>query len=214
MSKKIEMIGKRFGNLVVIAEGEKSTNHREFRWICRCDCGNITQSISGFDLRSGHTKSCGCLHLEKMKDVKTTHGKSSSRLYHIWQNMRARCNRPSSQFYSCYGGRGITVCEEWRNSFETFYEWAMANGYSDDLTIDRINNDGNYEPSNCRWATQERQNRNTRKNVFLSVNGITKTISEWAKETGVSYSTISWRYKQGVTGIDLIKPTKKRKVRI
>ena len=135
--------------------------------------------------------------------MKKTHGESKTRLYRIWKDMRRRCRNANRTDYCLYGGRGITVCEEWQN-YETFRDWAKENGYSDSLSIDRIDFNGNYEPSNCRWVTLNAQSSNTRQNVFVEINGEVKTLSEWANYAGLPASTVFTRYRDGVRGVDLI----------
>ena len=193
MSEEVKMIGKRFGKLVVIAKGEKGLN-RENRWICRCDCGNITQSISGYALRKGDTKSCGCFRNEQSSIRNSKHRLSNTRLYNIWSGMKKRCLNKKNHAFKNYGGRGISVCEEWRNSFEAFFEWAVSHGYTDELTIDRIDNNGNYEPSNCRWVTMKDQQSNKRK-IMVEENGELKTVAQIAAESNVSQATIYRRLK-------------------
>ena len=145
--RKIEMKGRRFGQLTVIEEGTKTG--KETMWVCVCDCGNKV-TVNGNSLRQGKTVSCGC----HRKTLLVTHGLYQTRLHRIWRGMKQRCSNPNKQHYDRYGGRGIKVCDEWENDFQAFYNWAMSNGYRDDLTIDRIDNDGDYEPSNCQWITQ------------------------------------------------------------
>ena len=159
MSKKLNLIGNQFGKLTVIKYA--GTKNNRTAWLCKCECGNYT-TVIGKNLKNGNTKSCGCLHVENARKLFTKHGKSHTRVYHIYSNILKRCTNTSNKDYKYYGGRGIAVCDEWKDNFQAFYDWSMSNGYKDNLTIDRINNDGNYEPSNCRWTTMKQQARNKR----------------------------------------------------
>lgn len=153
--------GTVFGRLTVIER--QIINHRGY-YSCKCECGN-TVTIRGDALTMGRTHSCGCIIKENAKtgNNRRKHGLWGSRLHRIWGAMKTRCHNPKSPRYNDYGGRGITVCDEWLNDFKAFYDWAMSHGYADNLTIDRKNVNGNYEPSNCRWATVQEQNQNKRK---------------------------------------------------
>jgi hypothetical protein len=168
MGKFVDLTGQRFGQVTVV---ERTLNHicpsgqRKTMWRCLCDCGNEIIATSA-NLKNGHHVSCGCLVAGRMSSIgkkRKTHGKSNTRLYHIWVGMKSRCLNPHNIKYNIYGGRGIKVCSDWLNSFEEFCDWAMANGYADNLTIDRIDGNGNYEPSNCRWSTLSEQNKNRNK---------------------------------------------------
>ena len=196
--KLIDLTGKRFGYITVLRRYGHSKN--EVTWLCKCDCGNKTVVV-GQELRRGNTKSCGCFKGSLISIANTKHGGSKKhikeRLYRIWYGMKTRCEHSHSKPYKDYGGRGITVCDEWKKDYSAFREWALANGYADDLTIDRIDNNGNYEPSNCRWATIKEQSNNTRKNCYLEFRGEKKTASQWAELLGINVSTIYSRLKLG-----------------
>lgn len=189
MGKKAEDIsGCRFGKLLVIRRCGSDKN-RNSLWECLCDCGNV-RIVAKRLLTDGRAKSCGCSRF--------IHGKSNKgyRLYNIWTGMRKRCNHPSYSRYSDYGGRGIQICEDW-NSFANFERWALDNGYRDDLTIDRVNVNGDYEPNNCRWATWKQQQNNRRSTHFLTMNNETHSIEQWSKIVNISRSCISWRLHHG-----------------
>lgn len=188
MGNLIDLTGQRFGRLTVIDRVGKN-RHREAVWSCQCDCGNECL-VGGYNLRSGHSTSCGCLSVDKARLMNKSHGKYGSRLYNIWRNMKARCYRVSSEDFVNYGTRGITMFGEWKDDFQAFYDWAVVNGYREDLTIDRIDVNGNYCPENCRWVTPKEQANNTRLNRRIEFKGETNTISEWADICGIKYHTL------------------------
>ena len=183
MSRKTEdLTGKKFGKLTVIGR-DGSYKSGNVRWLCKCDCGGYTHTL-GCYLKSGTVKGCSCVSSERMKRISTKHGGFGTRLYEIWRQMHRRCYGKYTKAYPHYGGRGIAVCDEWRE-FEPFRDWGLSHGYSDDLTIDRIDVNGNYCPENCRWATDKEQANNKRNNHFLKFNGEKHTVSEWADRYGV-----------------------------
>lgn len=189
-----DITGKRFGKLVVLGPGGRCHNG-EIKWRCICDCGNTTE-VKGSSLRSGITKSCGCRMLDGLKTgwQRSTHNQSKTRLYGIWCGMKNRATEKADKKHKKdYYGRGIKICSEWEHSFEKFREWALPNGYEDNLTIDRIDNDGDYCPSNCRWITLSEQANNKRSNRNYTFNGETKNISQWAKTLKVSEDMLRGR---------------------
>ena len=164
MRKMKNLKGQKFGRLTAICPVGKN-RQGAILWLCNCDCGNDTV-VEGRSLTSGATRSCGCLDREahKFRPNRTIHGKSGTRLYRIWKKMKSRCSNPNDPDYQqYYGSRGITVCPEWLNDFQAFYDWAMSHGYSDELSIDRIDNEKGYSSDNCRWATAEEQRHNQRR---------------------------------------------------
>lgn len=181
-SRKKYIIGKKFGKLTVIKEIEEN------KYLCKCDCGKETITYSSH-LITGHTKSCGC-NKKQVGDNLRTHGLSTTRLYIIWKHMVERCCNKNNKSYCNYGNRGIKVCYNWRTDFTNFYNWAIDNGYVNGLTIERIDNNGNYEPNNCRWATNKEQQRNKRNNNLVTFNGETLCISEWAERFNIKYHTL------------------------
>ena len=197
MPQAIDLTNQRFGKLVALKK-VPSKNHHTY-WLCQCDCGN-QKIIDGCRLRRGDTKSCGCLSIEQAKinfqKNFYTHRQSKTRLYRIWKGMKNRCYNERTPKYKDYGMRGIRIYEEWQN-FEPFYDWAMNNGYQDDLTIDRIDVNGNYEPNNCRWIKSSLQARNRRNNHLLLFNGKTRGISEWAEIYNLKPLTLLARINRG-----------------
>ncbi|MEK5334405.1 hypothetical protein [Lysinibacillus sp. FSL W8-0992] len=196
-----DLSGSTFKRLTVIKLYDTVTSkngNRSTRWLCKCSCGK-EKVIFRTNLTSGQSTSCGCYQ----KEIVSTHNLTNHRLYSIWLEMKKRCFDKNRKSYKNYGGRGITICDEWK-VFYNFYNWSINNGYLDSLTIDRIDNDGNYEPKNCRWTTRLVQNNNTRKNVFVDVGGERKTLSQLAREYDLSPNTIKYRMNNGYEDKELV----------
>lgn len=190
--KALDLVGKRFNNLVVMERVANSPNGQTV-WKCKCDCGNITIVRRG-NLTSGAVKSCGCLIHNP--SANRTHNMSKSRLYQEWAGIKSRCVYKSAENKPYYGGRGIKMCDEWANSFECFRDWAMENGYKDDLTIERIDNNGDYCPENCKWIPKAEQSSNRRNCVIVTYNGKTQNLNDWCKELGLDYKRVNNRMKK------------------
>lgn len=187
MSAKINLTGKSFGHLIVLSENGR--HRKEAAWLCLCECGTEI-TLPGFRLRSGQTKSCGCLRNELIRKATTVHGRADTKgSWRIWIDMRRRCERPNDSAFPRYGGRGIKVCERW-SVFANFLE--DMGEHPPGMTLDRIDNNGNYEPSNCRWTTYSRNNRNKRNNHLLTIGDITRCIADWSDASGIAARTI-WR---------------------
>lgn len=195
MSVLINRIGDRFGRLTVLSRSE-NRNGRVY-WNCQCDCGTRL-AIRGLDLPYGDTRSCGCLQRELSADRKRVHGHSTHRgmssTYRSWTNMKVRCLNPNYKHYKHYGGRGISVCDRWLNSFKNFLQ-DMGERPSG-LTLERINNNGNYEPGNCKWATIDEQNNNSRNNHKVEFYGAWRTIAQLSRLTGIKYETLQSRLRR------------------
>lgn len=189
----IDLSGKKFGKLTAIdIAGQNKA--RQYLWNCKCECGGFSVVI-GSNLIRNNTKACGCVRLVDLADRTRKHGMGKSRIFKIWAGMRKRCLNPNCIAYNDYGGRGIKICKDW-DSFETFYN-DMNIGYSDSLSLDRINTNGDYSPQNCRWSTMKQQNNNRRNNRVVVCDGISKTLAQWAEVSGIKQNTISNRIKVG-----------------
>lgn len=213
------IVGEKYGRLTVAKRVEDKYfpgGSHQPQFECVCDCGNIVVTTAAH-LRSGHTKSCGCYASSTISERNTTHGDSSSRLYWVWSNMKRRCDNQNSRDYKTYGGRGIRVCDEW-NDYAKFQEWALNNGYSasakrGDCTIDRINVDGDYCPDNCRWISIADQEVNRTNNRRITIDGVTKVLSDWCRFYDIKPNTVQSRLRRGWSEIDAltIKPNSSKK---
>lgn len=207
MGRKAKVLtGEVFGRLTAIdrIDDYVSPSGRKMPvWRCECSCGNEVNVMS-CHLMSGATQSCGCYNQEcRVSRIK--HGKTKSKLYAVWNSIKGRCRNENNTAYKNYGGRGIQICDEWADDFETFYNWAINNGYSEELTVDRIDVDGNYTPDNCRFVSDVVQANNKRDNKIIKYNGISKTVSEWSKECGLKKATLyarlyrGWSFERAIT---------------
>jgi len=194
-----DLTGMKFGRLTVLCRAEDRVykdGRKRIAWNCRCDCGN-TKEVLGENLKSGYTKSCGCLQKEKAAMAQLKHGEADSRLYNVWSAIKRRCFNSTVPEYHRYGGRGITMCNEWLD-YEVFSNWARANGYRDDAprgecTIDRIDNNGDYCPDNCRWVNQQDQMNNVSYNHYVTYNGENHTVAEWSRIYNIPYTRLLQR---------------------
>ena len=208
MGRFNDLTGKVFGRLTVLYKDYYNDKHHATYWRCKCQCGNEV-TINGNSLTRGLTKSCGCIHKEVMSKVHKTHGGSQERLYGIWLHMKNRCYLKSDEYYNHYGGRGISVCEEWKDDYLKFREWSYSNGYDEnakkyDCTLDRIDVNGNYEPNNCRWVNQIIQSNNRRNNHKITINEETHTIAEWTRIKGFKKDLIYNRLNRGWSEYDAV----------
>lgn len=196
MNSVKDLTGQKFGMLTVIGIAPDSKG--KTYWICQCDCGNV-KAVRSDSLQTGAIKSCGCL--KKRQDqinltANHSHKMSGTRIYNIWQGMKRRCNNPHDARYFRYGGRGIKLCTQWENSFESFFAWAIENGYREDLTIDRIDNDLGYSPENCRWVCEKEQCNNRSTNIKITIGNATKTLTEWCEIFNLDSKKIMARYNR------------------
>lgn len=189
----VNLIGEKFGSLIV--KGKADRLNGKVRWYCVCSCGEATITATS-NLRNGHTKACGSCRNK-------THGSSGDRLYSIYMNMKARCGNPNNTHYKYYGGKGIKVSEDF-STYEKFKQWALSNGYDDNLTIDRIDGDDSYSCNNCRWITRKEQSNNIKSNVVLVIRGENLTLSQISTKYNLSSSCVRARYRNGLVGEDLI----------
>lgn len=195
MGTFIDLLGQKFGRLTVV-ERMPNNKRKQAVWKCCCDCGNEIIVEAGH-LRSGHTQSCGCYGRDRASEHNTIHGMKGTKLFSVYHSMKGRCYNLTDKKYYRYGARGIVICDEWLNNPSSFFDWAIKNGYRNGLSIDRIDNDGNYCPENCRWVEDKIQANNKSTNIIVEHNGVSKTISEWANFLELNYSTVKARISRG-----------------
>lgn len=226
MAIVLNLTGVRSGRLTAIEPTAKRARDGGVIWRCRCDCGR-DHYVKAAYLKAGKVLSCGCLPRDLCREIgedgelRQTHGGSNTRLYRIWSNMKSRCYNPKNNNFPNYGGRGIKICGEWFHDFGKFQTWAYSHGYRDDLSIDRIDVNGNYCPDNCRWATQAEQSINKRPRIQkrypqyypkYAIDGELRTAAEWAEIAGIKHATFLSRWRKGDRGRDLIRSTSPREI--
>lgn len=189
-----ELVGLKFNRLKVLRVAGKN-KHGHVLFECLCDCDNKT-IVEATAVKNGVTKSCGCLQREKAGNTSLIHGMTNTRLHRIWSAMISRCENKNNNRYYTYGARGIKVCPEWRSDFVAFYNWSMANGYDDNLTIDRKDNNKDYSPENCKWSTNREQANNKRSNRIIEYKGIRKNVKQWADYFGFNYKYFHEKLKK------------------
>lgn len=194
MTRVKDLTGMRFGRLVVVELIGKAANGK-YQWKCKCDCGNYT-IVKGNSLTTDHTKSCGCLEKETKREVNTIHGLRRHPLYKVWLNMKDRCYNPNNSHFKYYGGKGITVCNEWKDNFKLFYDWMINNGYEKGMSIDRIDNSLEYSPDNCRVIPFNKQSSNRTTNYAIIHGGVPYTVAELAKLLNVKSPTLYSRLRR------------------
>ena len=206
--KAKDITGQRFGRLIALGPVGKNDNSNVI-WLCVCDCGKITNVVGDY-LRKGGTRSCGCLSQES----RTVHGMRGTAIYRIWSHIKGRCINQSDNAYASYGGRNIHICDEWRHDFQAFYDYVSAlpdygkKGYS----IDRIDNDGDYEPGNVQWSSSKQQSRNRRSNILLTYAGKTQCVADWADELGIKKTVLYDRIYNGWTAEKILtQPIRQRR---
>ena len=193
--KKLDLTGKTFGNYKVLNIAETRNGKR--MWKCECLlCGNI-RYVSTNGLTSGRQKSCGCQSYKGEHNGQYSHGLSNHKLNSLWRGIKTRCYNQKSKSYKYYGAKGISMCDEWKNDFKTFYNWCIANGYDENLTIERIDYKGNYEPNNCKFISIQEQQRNKRNNISITHNGETRCLAEWCKILNLNYDRTISRIRNG-----------------
>lgn len=200
-----DLSGRKYNKLTVICKNGK-TNGGDIKWLCKCDCGN-EKTITGSKLKSGWTKSCGCMQKEWAANKFSKHKLSQTQLYKCWERMKSRCLNKNNNRYYRYGGRNIKVCSEWLD-FNNFSYWALSNGYKEGLTIERIDVNGNYEPNNCTWITPAAQMRNTSRTVWVEYKNSKICMAEFSRMTGISVNVIRNRLKKGLTADQIVEEYK------